>query len=200
MPTELERRAWAFEKLAEYKEQTAGEKWRAEFQIAIDILAAALQAQQPDRQDHALLKCAHDQLATRLAACEAALAERDARLMAQQPGAQAVDPETVDPEAKAITPTDVWAYHRDRSVMGALTKDARRQHSRMAAALHELLSTRPQPPSIPEPSEEDVDAAYAAFCAAWTKTKREQVADILTTYTARLRERIGQAPGGDGDA
>jgi hypothetical protein len=60
--------------------------------------------------------------------------------------------------------------------------------------------THPQPPSIPEPSEDDVDAAYGAFCAAWTKTKREQVADILTTYTARLRERIGQAPGDDGDA
>jgi hypothetical protein len=55
-----------------------------------------------------------------------------------------------------------------------------------------------QLPSIPEPSEADVEAAINA----WVSTEGGEAAmhAALTTYTARLRERIGQAPGGDGDA
>lgn len=57
----------------------------------------------------------------------------------------------------------------------------------------------PQPPSIPEPSDEDIDGALTvAFGEKATTGEaeadrhwRDLVRDILTTDRARLRERIG---------
>ena len=51
----------------------------------------------------------------------------------------------------------------------------------------------PKPPSIPEPSEEDVDVACEAldFDNDVFAHMRERVQGVLATYTARLRERIG---------
>jgi hypothetical protein len=75
------------------------------------------------------------------------------------------------------------------------------------------LYTHPQPPSIPEPSEADVEAAAIDLWHRFApddhikwgeETHRAEYRDsaksLLTTDRARLRERIGQAPGGDGDA
>jgi hypothetical protein len=56
---------------------------------------------------------------------------------------------------------------------------------------------------IPEPSEDDVEAAQDAFDDVYDGmpgSDRPSLRAALTTYTARLRERLGQAPGGDGDA
>jgi len=62
----------------------------------------------------------------------------------------------------------------------------------------------PKPPSIPEPSDGDVELAWSTLRST-TQPRDSCACDgdmraVLTTYTARLRERIGQAPGGDGDA
>jgi hypothetical protein len=68
-------------------------------------------------------------------------------------------------------------------------------------AIIEPLYTHPQPPSIPEPSEADVEASCIAYDAELgINTSPEWLSEIddktpiraaLTTYTARLRERIG---------
>lgn len=50
---------------------------------------------------------------------------------------------------------------------------------------------------IPEPSDEDVEAAWVAFQA---NIPGNTMRALLSNDRARLRERIGQAPGGDGDA
>lgn len=60
------------------------------------------------------------------------------------------------------------------------------------------------PPSIPEPSAGDVELAWSTLRST-TQPRDSCACDgdmraVLTAYTARLRERIGQAPGGDGDA
>jgi hypothetical protein len=108
-----------------------------------------------------------------------------AALQAQQPGAQAVEPYAYEFYKLMFDSMGGWERRIEHNL--PLRHD---DPSRIRDI--KPLYTHPQPPSISEPSEDDVDAAYAAFCAAWTKTKREQVADILTTYTARLRERIGR--------
>lgn len=124
-----------------------------------------------------------------------------AALQAQQPGAQAVAWHTDDHLTdKSATTYDPVIADRWRAKGWPVTPHY----------------TDPQPPSIPEPSEDDVEAALFAMDARFTKrTKRPGYASLseadksivkegiraaLTTYTARLRERLGQAPGGDGDA
>lgn len=57
---------------------------------ALDHIAVRL----AQTQDYALLECKNEQLRNRLKACETALEERDARLMAQQPAAAVPDEET----------------------------------------------------------------------------------------------------------
>ena len=96
---------------------------------------------------------------------------------AQQPGAQAADLYTVDDSAQACS---------DGCCGGC-----------------QFRPYIPQPPSIPEPSEDDVEAAKDAFDDVYDGmpgSDRPSLRAALATYTARLRERIGQAPGGDGDA
>ena len=90
-----------------------------------------------------------------------------AALQAQQPGAQAVDLYTVDDSAQACS---------DGCCGGC-----------------QFRPYIPHPPSIPEPSEEDVDVACEAldFDNDVFAHMRERVQGVLTTYTARLRERIG---------
>lgn len=90
-----------------------------------------------------------------------------AALQAQQPGAQAVDLYTVDDSAQACS---------DGCCGGC-----------------QFRPYIPHPPSIPEPSEEDVDVACEAldFDNDVFAHMRERVQGVLATYTARLRERIG---------
>ena len=58
-----------------------------------------------------------------------------------------------------------------------------------------------QPPSIPEPSDADVDVAAAAYDDMYDGNNHYySLQSALSADRARLRERIGQAPGGDGDA
>jgi hypothetical protein len=55
-----------------------------------------------------------------------------------------------------------------------------------------FIRTPAQPPSIPEPSEADVEAvSIASGLPIKFPNDRKRVVDALTTYTARLRERIG---------
>jgi hypothetical protein len=71
-----------------------------------------------------------------------------------------------------------------------------------------FIRTPAQPPSIPEPSESDVTEAAMTMCDAWCYAPRgtpdwnlhwnfndpkymTQARAAITTYTARLRERIG---------
>lgn len=70
----------------------------------------------------------------------------------------------------------------------------------LAAALQQAQQPSEQPPSIPEPSGEDVSASGAAYSVALSNygtrlrgKSAHEVATLaaLTTYTARLRERIG---------
>lgn len=107
--------------------------------------------------------------------------ELEAALQAQQPGAQAVGVIRENPD-------DIGLYADFDNMPPVGTK----------------LYT--QPPSIPEPSEEDVEAAARAIAQSdvdesgmsfdihWTanaKVLRADARSALTTYTARLRERIG---------
>ena len=71
------------------------------------------------------------------------------------------------------------------------------------AALQQAQQPSEQPPSIPEPSGEDVSASGAAYSVALSNygtrlrgKSAHEVATLaaLTTYTARLRERAGTAP------
>ena len=62
----------------------------------------------------------------------------------------------------------------------------------------------PKPPSIPEPSEADVELAWSTLRST-TQPRDSCACDgdmraVLSGFAARLRERVGQAPGGDGDA
>jgi hypothetical protein len=103
-----------------------------------------------------------------------------AALQAQQPGAQAV----------------AWAPNRVRT---EVYEDGKWR----TLCVYGFSRPDTQPPSIPEPSEEDVEAARDAFdkavrakpamvpadpSAKWTT---DLMRAALTTYTARLRERIG---------
>jgi hypothetical protein len=95
---------------------------------------------------------------------------------AQQPGAQAVAWHTDDHLTdKSATTYDPVIAERWRAKGWPVTP-------------HYLA---PQPPSIPEPSDADVDAAYAAHSTAWMHPRREQIRVAITTDRARLRERIG---------
>ena len=74
------------------------------------------------------------------------------------------------------------------------------------AAIAALQAQQPgaQAIVIPEPSEADVELAWSTLRST-TQPRDSCACDgdmraALTTYTARLRERIGQAPWGDGDA
>lgn len=98
---------------------------------------------------------------------ETVVAAIAAALQAQQPGAQAVDLYTVDDSAQACS---------DGCCGGC-----------------QFRPYIPHPPSIPEPSEEDVDVACEAldFDNDVFAHMRERVQGVLATYTARLRERIG---------
>jgi len=53
-------------------------------------------------------------------------------------GADGRDLETVEPSE--LTLTDVWVYHRDRSLSGTLAFDASNRHAFMARAIHRALS------------------------------------------------------------
>lgn len=62
----------------------------------------------------------------------------------------------------------------------------------------------PQPLSIPEPSDADVELAWSTLRST-TQPRDSCACDgdmraVLSGFAARLRERVGQAPGGDGDA
>lgn len=72
-------------------------------------------------------------------------------------------------------------------------------HDYARAAIAALQAQQPgaQAVVIPEPSDEDVEAAWVAFQA---NIPRNTMRALLSNDRARLRERIGQAPGGDGDA
>ena len=64
--------------------------------------------------------------------------------------------------------------------------------------------THPQPPSIPEPSDADVELAWSTLRST-TQPRDSCACDgdmraVLSGFAARLRERVGQAPWGDGDA
>lgn len=104
------------------------------------------------------------------------------RLVSQQPGAQAVGMLTIRGALADI----------DLAYFGSL------------APGNYAIYTHPQPPSgttpvvtIPEPSEDDVDAGADAILAVCDKAVVNRIAcvefadQVLTTYTARLRERIG---------
>jgi hypothetical protein len=99
-----------------------------------------------------------------------------AALQAQQPGAQAVA------QAPNRVRTEVYEDGKWRTL-----------------CVYGFSRPDTQPPSIPEPSEEDVELAHQAYSFAGGPVFK-RIRAALTTYTARLRERIGQAPGGDGDA
>ena len=106
-----------------------------------------------------------------------------AALQAQQPGAQAVAWHTDDHLTdKSATTYDPVIADRWRAKGWPVTP-------------HYLA---PQPPSIPELSDEDVVQVRSAFNLAVMRTPGtiDQIynvawKDALTTYTARLRERIG---------
>lgn len=156
----------------------------------------ALQAQQPDLTNEVIRegKTQWDRVAKILGAdgdCVDSVIAAAERL-AQQPGAQAV----------------AW--------IGTMPNGLRYAHLVEPTAeegYKEIvpLYTHPQPPSIPEPSEADAKAAecdrvrhlkaISAYGSAGVDERYDMaMRAALTTYTARLRERIGQAPGGDGDA
>lgn len=76
-----------------------------------------------------------------------------------------------------------------------------RGYRRGIAEAQQPAFTTPQPPSIPEPSDADVDAAmqnyYASFqCGKepgvyyFEETRKAAMRAAITTYTARLRERL----------
>jgi hypothetical protein len=131
-----------------------------------------------------------------------------AALPAQQPGAQAVAPEVAVAWQRRIRGDSgkwlAWSEWEDLYGEGKVQKVGRFDCE------YRPLYTHPQPPSIPEPSEDDVEASCIAYDAEiGLDTSPEWLSEIddktpiraaLTTYTARLRERIGQSPGGDGDA
>lgn len=112
-------------------------------------------------------------------AIETAWAAWQAALQAQQPGAQAVAWHTDDHLTdKSATTYDPVIADRWRAKGWPVTPHY----------------TDPQPPSIPEPSEDDVEAAKDAFDDVYDGmpgSDRPSLRAALATYTARLRERIG---------
>jgi hypothetical protein len=204
MPTELEQRArelfeaWLDRQPAEYltitAEQAGGKSGDDRYLSPSTALAwnaweAALQAQQPDTVSAAEvfriaggdIECSPTPSPKQALECLRDLRECYDESLAQQPGAQAVaycDPsDPINSTAFAWPGTDRAERHR------------------------EPLFTHPQPPSIPEPSEADVEAACIAYDAELgINTSPEWLSEIddktpiraaLTTYTALLREKIG---------
>ena len=174
MPTELEQRAREL-LAAEYERQGSrgfAEALRSGGDAGTDVfyLRAITAALQAQQPGEPMFT------ASMYGSAEAASKAR-AEWEAQQPGAQAADLYTVDDSAQACS---------DGCCGGC-----------------QFRPYIPQPPSIPEPSEDDVEAAKDAFDDVYDGmpgSDRPSLRAALATYTAWLRERIGQAPGGDGDA
>jgi hypothetical protein len=95
-----------------------------------------------------------------------------AALQTQQPGAQAVG---------YVSPHVI--EHLRNGGHSCTTITAHR-------AMLDDVALYTQPPSIPEPSKDDVHAACCAFPKSYPGLYEDTRA-ALTTYTARLRERIG---------
>ena len=109
---------------------------------------------------------------------------------------------------------DGYTYAAWRIRKGEADKEAPMRA--IKTALQQAQQPGAQAVVIPEPSGEDVDAAAIELCKRfdpspsfdeWVSPRkkrweryRDEARAALTTYTARLRERIGQAPWGDGDA
>lgn len=191
MPTELERRA---------RELFAAELARAELpfnamaiangdgdrfdECAIRAIAAALQAQQPDLTDEVIRegKAQWDRVAKILGAdgdCVDSVIAAAERL-AQQPGAQAVAWRYVRSPEEGCTEEVPGAWGNICEGHASVVQYYRSKGCRIEYAYPG------QPPSIPEPDIDDLEAAWAALFAS-----RGNMTNVLTTYTARLRERIG---------
>lgn len=104
-----------------------------------------------------------------------------AALQVQQPGAQAVC---------NVDGSWLWLKLMDWCKKQRIAPATQNALFEIAGEAHKLYT---QPPSIPEPSEDDVDVACEAldFDNDVFAHMRERVQGVLTTYTARLRERIG---------
>jgi hypothetical protein len=192
MPTELERRA-RDRRVAEVTSVPmdtmdrllTGRATEGDQMLAYNALAA-LQAQHPAT----ILGSTADELFTALEGAHdlgGPAHERikilvQQRCVAQQPGAQAVGTLTIE-------------HFRGSAAMENFDLD---YFGTLAPGSYAIF-THPQPPSIPEPSEADVRASMEAYDMAIPgigPTASSTVARIraaLTTYTARLRERIGGA-------
>ena len=169
MPTEQQRakfEAWIYSQPREtpgYAIETAWAAWQA-----------ALQAQQPGKYRGV------GELERSGYIPAGSADEREA----QQPGAQAVAWRWVDKEGG----TDLHSWRNMPPHKEAL------EAKKNGLCGIEYAYTHPQPPSIPEPSEDDVEAAKDAFDDVYDGmpgSDRPSLRAALTTYTARLRERIG---------
>ena len=113
-----------------------------------------------------------------------------AALQAQQPGAQVV--ELVD------LSTALARVRARASESGTAKQHGPQFAAGLRAAANMLEGMRiAQPPSIPEPSAGDVELAWSTLRST-TQPRDSCACDgdmraVLTTYTARLRERIGGA-------
>jgi hypothetical protein len=213
MPTELEQRA---RELLAAEQESAGfpyTAWRIREQIdltddeaiAIRAIAAALQAQQPINGDVESSKAAAVPSVDGGPGNYVAPASPPS----QQPGAQAVAPEGAVSWQRRIRGDSgkwlAWSEWEDLYGEGKVQKVGRFDCE------YRPLYTHPQPTegttpvvTIPEPSEADVRASCVEWGVAISSGNvvlfSDLIRSLLTTYTARLRERVGQAPGGDGDA
>lgn len=120
-----------------------------------------------------------------------------AALQAQQPGAQVV--ELVD------LSTALARVRARASESGTAKQHGPQFAAGLRAAANMLEGMRiAQPPSIPEPSDADVELAWSTLRST-TQPRDSCACDgdmraVLSGFAARLRERVGQAPWGDGDA
>lgn len=116
------------------------------------------------------------------------IASRLSALQAQQPGAQAVAFRFrhEGPWSRWLEMNELHHYDRNGSLVNGPAPAWEVEYANLA-----------QPPSIPEPSEEDAKAVLHALIVCRGTYENEIPIDAedmraaLTTYTARLRERIG---------
>lgn len=190
MPTETEFERRAREFLEAEFARTAKAGHAPDFRpsawdCALRAIAAALQAQQPVQAQSAFKSYVHERLDAMGVPPFVASPHTDAgcrvggrldwieQRLPQQPGAQAVV---------------AWRYrHGPRCTNW---QDGQPPPEVLKEGYPYQLAYSGQPPSIPEPSEDDVEVSYGDFLVA-RGMNRDRIREILTTYTARLRERIG---------